>query len=95
MALAELAFVFTCRSEHRHAWREPWNASLVVAVLASSAIVTALVYVPALNEPFGTVPLAPVALAICLGLSLVPAAGVELAKALRRTSSPQALPTGA
>jgi len=90
VALAELAFVFACRSESVHAWREPWNGHLVGAVLVSTAIVVAVVYAPFLNTPFATVPLGAAELAIAVVLALVPAAGVELAKVVRRrqTSPP-------
>ena len=83
IALAELVFVFACRSETVRAWREPWNGALVGAVLVSAAFVAAVVYVPVLNTPFATVPLGSAELAVALVLALVPAAGVELAKALR------------
>ncbi len=91
VALAELVFVFACRSETHPAWREPWNGYLVLGVLASAAIVAAIVYVPFLNEPFATVQLGAVELAIAAGLALVPAAGVELAKLRRRRSVPLTL----
>jgi len=84
VALAELAFVFACRSESVHAWREPWNGALVGAALVSAAFVAAVVYAPFLNAPFATVPLGPLELAVVLVLALVPAAGAELAKALHR-----------
>jgi Ca2+-transporting ATPase len=91
VALAELVFVFACRSETQLAWRAPWNGYLVLGVLASAAIVAAIVYVPFLNAPFATVPLGAVELIVAAGLALVPAAGVELAKLLRRSRPPRAL----
>jgi len=92
VALAELAFVFACRSESVHAWREPWNGALVGAVLVSAAFVAAVVYVPFLASPFATVPLAPAELALALVLALVPAAGVELAKTLRGLAAAASAP---
>ena len=88
VALAELAFVFACRSETVPAWREPWNGALVGAVLISAAFVAAVLYVPFLNAPFATVPLGAIELVVALALALVPAAGVELAKALRGPLTP-------
>ena len=91
VALAELVFVFACRSETQFAWHAPWNGYLVLGVLASAAIVAAIVYVPFLHSPFATVPLGAVELIVAAGLALVPAAGVELAKVLRRGRTPQTL----
>ena len=74
VALAELVFVFACRSETQFAWHAPWNGYLVLGVLASAAIVAAIVYVPFLRSPFATVPLGAVELIVAAGLALVPAA---------------------
>ena len=91
VALAELVFVFACRSETQFAWHAPWNGYLVLGVLASAAIVAAIVYVPFLHSPFATVSLGAVELIVAAGLALVPAAGVELAKVLRHSRPPQTL----
>ncbi len=58
VALAELAFVFSCRSERLPTWRLPPNLFLRVAVAASLGTVVAALYVPWLHEPLGTVALA-------------------------------------
>jgi Ca2+-transporting ATPase len=84
VALAELAFVFSCRSERLPAWKLAWNPQLGVSVLASAGLVALVVYAPVLSDPFSTVPLDAREVAIVLGLALVPTAGVELAKALLR-----------
>jgi Ca2+-transporting ATPase len=84
IALAELAFVFSCRSDRLAPWQLPWNPQLSAAALASAVIVALVVYVPFLHEPFGTVSLGTAEILVVLALALVPAAGVEAAKALRR-----------
>jgi Ca2+-transporting ATPase len=85
VALAELAFVYSCRSELVAAWRLEWNRHLAGAVAASAAIVAAVVYVPFLRAPFVTVPLTVCEIGIVVALALVPATGAELAKALLRS----------
>jgi P-type Ca2+ transporter type 2C len=84
IALAELAFVFSIRSQDAPAWREPRNDALVWSVLGSALVVALLIYVPFLGGPFGTKPLAAGELALVLGLALVPAALLEAFKAFRR-----------
>ena len=44
VALAELVFVFSCRSERLPSWRLPPNRHLHLAVAFSLAVVAALVY---------------------------------------------------
>lgn len=83
-ATVALAFVFTCRSERLPAWKLGWNPQLGVSALASAGLVALVVYAPILSDPFSTVPLDAREVSIVLGLALVPAAGVELAKALLR-----------
>jgi magnesium-transporting ATPase (P-type) len=83
VALAELVFVFSCRSDRVPAWRLPRNRHLETAVLASLAVLAATIYVPALREPFGTVALEGPSLLAVLGLAVVPAAVAEAAKAVR------------
>ena len=88
VGVAELAFVFSCRSVLRPAWRVPGNAYLTGGVAASLLVLVLAVYGP-VHGAFGTVPLSAVELLVALGLALVPAVAVELAKAvLRRSSDP-------
>jgi Ca2+-transporting ATPase len=84
IALAELAFVFSIRSELAPAWRAPRNAALGASVAVSAAFLFLAVYAPPLSQPFGTEALGPAELAIVAGLALLPAALVEAVKALRR-----------
>ena len=57
VALSELALVFSLRSPIRAAWQAPRNLYLLGSVVLSAAIVLAVLYLPMLNEPLGTVPL--------------------------------------
>jgi len=84
VALAELVFVFSCRSELHPAWGLPRNRHLEAAVVASLAFLAATVYVPVLQESFGTVSLSPSELALVVLLALVPAVAAELVKAIAR-----------
>ena len=84
IAVAELAFVFSCRSVEEAAWRVPANRHLIGGVLLSLALLAATLYVPPLHEPFGTVSLGPVELAAAVALATVPFLAVELGKWLRR-----------
>jgi Ca2+-transporting ATPase len=84
VALAELVFVFSCRAELAPAWRLPRNRHLEAAVAVSLAVLAAAIYVPALQEPFGTVALGLGELAVVLPLALVPFLAVELSKAIAR-----------
>jgi Ca2+-transporting ATPase len=84
VALAELAFVFSCRSERLPSWRLSRNRPLWLAVLLSLGIVLALVYVPQLHGPFGTVSLTAPELALVTALSLLPAVAAETVKGRRR-----------
>ena len=84
VALAELALVFSLRSPTRPAWEAPRNRYLVGSVILSAALVLVAVYLPALNEPLGTVPLGPSELALVAGLALLPFLCVEAGKALVR-----------
>ena len=72
VAFAELALVFALRSPIRPAWHEPRNRYLVASVLLSAAIVLFAVYLEALNEPLGTVPLGASQLGIVLALGGAP-----------------------
>ncbi|HEX2495696.1 MAG TPA: cation-transporting P-type ATPase [Gaiellaceae bacterium] len=86
VAFAELALVFSLRSPIRAAWQASRNLYLVGSVVLSAAIVLVTLYVPALNEPLGTVPLGPAELGIVAVLALAPFACVEIGKALLRRS---------
>jgi calcium-translocating P-type ATPase len=82
LALSELALVFAIRSPQTHAWRLARNGWLVASVLASAALVAAVIYVPILHEAFQTVSLGWSEATAVVALGLVPFALVELAKAL-------------
>jgi magnesium-transporting ATPase (P-type) len=84
IALAELAVVFSVRSPIRPAWEAPRNLYLVASVALSAVIVAVAVYLPALNEPLGTVPLGPSQLGLAVLLALLPFACVEAGKAVFR-----------
>jgi Ca2+-transporting ATPase len=84
VALAELALVFSCRSVRLPSWRLPPNRFLHWAVLASLLVVAALVYLPFLQEPMGTVSLTLSEVALVVGLALAPALLTEAAKAVGR-----------
>jgi Ca2+-transporting ATPase len=89
VALAELFFVFSCRAELHPAWRLPRNRHLEAAVVASLAFLLATLYVPALHEPFGTVPLSLEELALVVSLALLPAFAAESLKAAVRSRVPR------
>jgi calcium-translocating P-type ATPase len=84
IALAELVFVFSTRSEDGPAWRGPRNPMLVASVVLSAALVALVVYFTPVQGAFGTVALGASELGLVLGLAVVPTVLVELAKALRR-----------
>jgi Ca2+-transporting ATPase len=84
VALAELLFVFSCRAELHPAWRLPRNGHLEAAVLGSLAFLLVTIYVPALQDPFGTVSLTLGELGIVLSLALLPALASESLKAVVR-----------
>ena len=84
VALAELALVFSVRSPIRPAWEAPRNLYLVASVVLSAALVGLALYVPALNEPLGTVPLAASELGLAAVLAVVPFLCVETGKAIFR-----------
>jgi P-type Ca2+ transporter type 2C len=84
IALAELALVFSLRSPIRPAWETPQNVYLVVSVVLSAALVAVALYVPALNEPLGTVSLGASELGLAIALALAPVACVETGKAVFR-----------
>jgi Ca2+-transporting ATPase len=83
VGVAELGFVFSCRSVLRPAWRVPVNPFLVGGVAASLLVLVLAVYAP-VHGAFETVPPGPVELITALGLALVPVTVIELAKAVGR-----------
>ena len=86
IALAELVLVFSIRSAHVHPPGAGLrNAALTWSVLASVALVAFLVYVPQLQEPFGTHPLGAAELVGRCDARRVPAVLVEAAKAVGRS----------
>jgi magnesium-transporting ATPase (P-type) len=84
VAFAELALVFSLRSPVRAAWEAPRNLYLVGSVVLSAAVVLVAVYLPALNEPLGTVPIGVSELVLVAILALLPFVGVEAGKTLFR-----------
>jgi magnesium-transporting ATPase (P-type) len=83
IGLSELVLVFGCRSVRRAAWRVPWNGYLLASVLGSLVILIGAIHLP-LNSALGTVALSPAAAGIVVGLDLLPAIAVELAKTVAR-----------
>ena len=84
LALAELVFVFSCRSERLPSWRLEPNRWLWLAVLASLALLLALIYVPVLHAPFDTVTLTASELGLVVTLAVIPGLFAEAAKAVYR-----------
>jgi P-type Ca2+ transporter type 2C len=84
VALAELALVFSLRSPIRAAWEARRNMYLIGSIVISAALVAIALYVPALNEPLGTVALTAQEVGIVVVLSLVPFLSVEVVKGLFR-----------
>ncbi|HET9438018.1 MAG TPA: HAD-IC family P-type ATPase, partial [Gaiellaceae bacterium] len=89
IALAELVFVFSCRAELRPAWRLPHNRHLELAVAGSLALLLLTIYVPWLQESFGTVSLTVDELAVVLFLAVLPALVAEGAKVAVRSRTPR------
>ena len=80
VALAELVFVFSCRSDLLPSWRLVANRPLWLAVAVSFGLVAAALYVPGLHEPLGTVALDAWEAALVLLLAVAPAIAAEAAK---------------
>jgi Ca2+-transporting ATPase len=95
IALAELAFVFSCRSERLPSWRLAPNHPLALAVALSLVLVLALVYVPVLHDPFDTVALGLPELALVIVLAIVPTVLAEVLKAAARRHTRSAHPAPA
>jgi P-type Ca2+ transporter type 2C len=84
VAVAELGFVFSCRSTSQPPWRLPTNRYLLASVAASAAVLVAVVYLPFLHSPFGTHALGLVEAAIVAAFAAVPATATEVTKAIAR-----------
>jgi Ca2+-transporting ATPase len=84
IAVAELALVFATRSPLEPAWRAPWNPYLAAGVAVSLVVVGAVVFLPALHEPLGTVSLGHSDIGVVLALAIAPFVLVEVSKALAR-----------
>jgi Ca2+-transporting ATPase len=90
LALSELALVFALRSPRAHAWQLPRNDWLVASVAASTAVVAAVIYLPAAHGLFATVALSASEALLVVGLTLVPLVLAEAAKALAGRHLPPA-----
>jgi Ca2+-transporting ATPase len=86
IALGELALVFGMRAGRRPAWRVPVPRFLALSVIGSAGLLALCLFVPALREPFGTVPLSASELGIVAALALAPLLLVEGAKRIRGRS---------
>lgn len=84
VSLSELMLVFGCRSAVEPLWRAPRNPYLLAGVLASTGILTASIYLPALQTAAGTVALPAADLGLVAALAIVPLAVLESLKAVRR-----------
>jgi len=84
IALAELVLVFSIRSGGAPAWRVPGNPVLVASVLLSLGLLALTIWLPALNDAFGTHALGAGELAVVAALALVPAVLAEVGKAVTR-----------
>jgi P-type Ca2+ transporter type 2C len=84
LALSELALVFSLRSPVRPAWKAPRNPYLLASVVLSAVLVGFALYLPALNQPLGTVALGPADLGLAVLLAVAPFACVEIGKAVLR-----------
>ncbi len=82
LAFAQMAHVMAIRAEMESTLAIGLlsNRWLAAAVAGTILLQLTVVYVPALNEVFNTVPLSPPALALCAGLAVVVFAAVELEK---------------
>jgi P-type Ca2+ transporter type 2C len=86
LTLSQLGHVLAVRSERESVWRLGlWsNRPLVLAVALTLALQMAVLYLPVLNEVFDTQPLDWEELLLCLMLSSVVFAGVEVEKWMAR-----------
>jgi Ca2+-transporting ATPase len=73
LVLAQLIHVFDCRSERSVLARNPFgNVYLVLAVLSSVLLMLAVIYVPALQPVFHTLPILPKDWLLVLCMSAIP-----------------------
>jgi Ca2+-transporting ATPase len=86
MCFTQLGHVLAIRSEHTPIWTLGLgsNRPLLGAVLLTVLLQLAVVYTPAGNAWFRTVPLGVVDMALCVGAALVIVMVVEAEKAVRR-----------
>jgi Ca2+-transporting ATPase len=89
LALLQLGHGLAVRSERQSLFRlgHRSNRWMGRAVAVSAVAQLATVYVPALQDPFGTEALTPLQLGVVLALSTTVFVAVEIEKALRRTRS--------
>ncbi len=85
LVLIQFVKAYVFRSERHSILERPFtNRWLNLSVLAEGALLVVLVYVPALQAPFGTYPLSPLDWAVLLGAALTIVPVLEGAKWLRR-----------
>ena len=84
LAFSELALVYGLRSSIAAAWRLQPNRWLDASVVASVAVVAAVVFLPFAHTAFATVSLGARATLIVIALALLPLTGVEVLKLRRR-----------
>ena len=84
IALAELAFVFACRSPSLPAWRASVNPVLLVSTVASAVLVAGTIWIGPLRAILGTTGLTLGQQLVVLALALVPFVATESAKARDR-----------
>jgi magnesium-transporting ATPase (P-type) len=83
LVLAQLFNCFNARSGRVSAFRHPFSNRILWAAVAVSALLqVAVVHLPALNEAFGTAPLAATEWLLCLALASTVLWAEELRKAL-------------
>jgi calcium-translocating P-type ATPase len=84
VALAELAFVFACRSPSLPAWQAPENRALLLGTTASALLVAAAVYLAPLREVAGTTALTLSQQLTVAALALIPFIATETLKPILR-----------
>jgi Ca2+-transporting ATPase len=88
LALSELALAFGIRSTSIAAWRLPLNRWLVAGTTGAAILVAVSIYLPVAQRAFATAPLGAWQALAVLALASLPLTVVELAKALRRRTTP-------
>jgi len=84
LVLAQLAYVYAVRTDGP-CWRAPGNRLLVLATLGSAAFTGAALAIEPLADALDLMALSALQLLASTALALAPLAGVEIAKALRRS----------